>query len=363
MIRVEPIIGGVFPPWIEGDWRRLCAASFKPNFQLEYEMVEAWMRHLRGDWKLLLLLAYRSNSLLGIFPLMYLDQRRRGLLPFRRIRFLAGTHTDFSGILADTSDVEDVAGACMRWLQSGEFRWELMVLDDIEGRNPAAAAIADALGKCGARVDRHEGRYLYIDLAQPWEKLWADVSKKFVRRNVSLARNRLMKAGQWSVLDHPGWSVDRVIEEAARIHQPRQAELGRGSSYEDRAWREFARAAMLHQAKSGRLRTHWLELDGTCIAYLIGFVDASVYYAWNMAFLPDFAQFYPSRFLFAEVIRQCHEKRLTRFSFMRGESEYKEKWTSRSEPNLRFAVRNTKHLYGRIIHSLERASGSSRPSP
>lgn len=349
----DPIFAPQIPAALAGSWERLCAQSATPSFQYDLAYQGAWLELLAGDWKPLLLSVKDSGDVRGIFPLMYRDRRRRGIMPYREIRFLGHEVTDFSVVLARPADAKSVVHAALDWLFSGAFRWEWLRLDDIPEDNPAAGAIGNWLQGRGIPFMLDTGKYYYIPLDREWDEVWGATSRKFVRRNVNLARNRLARSGSWRLVADPDWDTGRIIEEAVAIHQPRQVQLSRESAYSNPDYRRFAERVLACNRDASRLRSHWLEAEGRLIAYLLGFEQDGVYYAWNMAFQPAFAEYYPSRLVFAEVVKECHDKGLREFNFMRGEAEYKAKWTPYFRGNLRFTVRNTGHFYGRLVHALE----------
>ena len=352
-MNVEPVFCATLPASLAPAWGRLLEHSHRPTFQYEFDYMAAWTELLRRDWKPLILLAKEDGALRGIVPLMYRDEKRRGVLPYRRIRFLGSEMTDFSVILARPEDTAAVVHTSLTWLFKGGFRWERLILDDLAEGNPAIGAIEDFLNDNGIEFDLHVGRYYFVDLDQPWDAVWKETSKKFVRRNVNLARNRLSRSGNWRVEANPDWDAQRLVGEAARIHAARQEDLDRESLYADAPARTFVERLIGHNQTKGRFRSHWLMFEGQLIAYIFGFEERGIYYAWNMAFLPAHAHFYPSRFLWARLIRECHERKLREFNMMRGESEYKPKWTKSSRGNLRFTVRRKDHVYGRFVSFLE----------
>ena len=86
MLRIEPLFFEEPPVELEGPWQELAEQAFAPSFQLEFPVVSSWCRNLRAGWQPFVLLAREGDAVRGILPLMYLDERRRGFLPYRRIR-------------------------------------------------------------------------------------------------------------------------------------------------------------------------------------------------------------------------------------------------------------------------------------
>jgi CelD/BcsL family acetyltransferase involved in cellulose biosynthesis len=67
-----------------------------------------------------------------------------------------------------------------------------------------------------------------------------------------------------------------------------------------------------------------------------------------MAFDPNYSNLYPSKLLLYELVKYCHANNLKEFHFMRGETDYKSKWTKTHRINYRFTFQNRKSLYGKI---------------
>jgi len=353
MVAIEPRFGFDVSGDIAAAWPRLQAASPGPTFQLDPEHLGAWVRHLGAGHAPLLLVAREGREIVGIVPLMGRDWRRRGLLPFRSVRFLGDSNADHAPLLADAARAAQVMAAALGWLFEGGWRWEALLLDNMTADHPAAAAAGAWLAEHGVAHVATEGRYYYVDLARPWHEVAGETSRRFVRKNVNLARNRLARAGGYDVASTTRWEPGRVLAEAAPLHEARQAALGRASLLGDPRGRAFVADVIAHHTGRGRFRAYWLRHAGRTIAYMLGFEEKCSFYAWNMAFDPAFARFYPSRLLIHEILLDCHARGLAEFDFMRGEADYKPKWTTRFRPRVKLAVRNRTTVYGRALHFLE----------
>ena len=353
-MKVEPVFFSKLPQDIKPTWDHLLSRSFRPNFQYDFEYMLAWTEHLREQWSPFLLLVKEGDTVKGIVPLMYMDEKRRGVLPYRRIRFLGSTRTDFSTVLAESRDMAEVINASLNWLFSGNLRWELLILDDLMEGNPAVEALRAWLEASSVEYSIDEGKYYFVDLDRPWEEVWQETSKKAVRRSINLARNRITKAGNWEMIIDPEWDMEKIVAEASPMHIERQEELDRDSFYMDPDSIAFLQKIFKHNRERGIFKSCWLLFEDHYIAYMLGFEKDNVYYAWNMAFNPDYASFFPSKLLLFELIKDCHNKKLTEFSFMRGEGEYKAKWTKHYRVNYRFNIKNTQSLYGKTISLLEK---------
>lgn len=353
MTVIEPLFGFDLTPALADAWRGLQRVTAGPTFLHDLEHVRAWLDH-RGDGvKPLLLVARRDGAVAGIVPLMHADRRRKGLLPYRSVRFLADL--DYAPLLAAPADAAEVVAAALAWLFESGWRWESLTLDNLVAGTPGAAAARAWLERRRVAHAAADGAYFHVDLARPWQEVMADTSRRFVRKNVNLAKNRLARAGGYEVEAVTGGDAQRVVATAAPLHAARQAQLRRPSFLAAPSGRAFLEKVVAHHAARGRFRAYWLRHGGRVIAYMIGFEEAGRYHAWNMAFDPAAAEYYPSRLLIHEILADCHARGVREFDFMRGEADYKLKWTSRFRPRQKLVVRNRATIYGRALHFLETA--------
>ncbi len=354
MMTVEPVFFSKLPKRISSIWNQLLDRSPSPTFQYDFYPIWAWTQYTRKDWHPFLLKVKKENSVKGLFPLMYRNEKRRGLLPYRRIRFLGYNFTDFSTVLSANQDLEKVTIAALEWLFSGEFRWELLILDDLVENNPIVNTLHTWLATHINSYHVVKGKYYYINLEAPWEAIWQQTSKHFVRSNINNAKNRITKAGStWKITINPYWDTEKLIAKASLIHIKRQQEKNRMSFYAEPDSKAFITKMIEYNKKKGRFRSYWLQCDNNEIAYIFGFEQNRVFYYWNVAFHPEYARFYPSRLLLFKAIQDCHKRKLKEFNLMRGETDYKSKWTQSNRVNYRFIIKNTKTLYGKMIVFLE----------
>jgi len=353
MIRVRPIFFSHLNNNLSVVWNLLLNQSCFPTFQYDFEYMSAWCKYLSGDWKPFLLMVEEDNKTIGIFPLMHRDIKRRGILPYRWIKFLGFNKTDFSLVLASDINLPKVIDASLKWLFSGNFRWELIVLDDIVEGNPLVDAIKFWLEDHNKEFELKQGKYYYINMRREWEDIRMEMSKKAIRRSINLARNRITKAGPWKLITDPEWSANLIINEASKMHIARQEVLQRGSLYSEEEEKNFLRTIINHLRKNRIFRSHWLQFENKYIAYMIGFEQKNIYFAWNMAFQPDYSHFFPSKLLIFEIIKESYEKKIEEFNFMRGESEYKKDWTKQYRANYRFIIKNTNSIYGKVASFID----------
>jgi CelD/BcsL family acetyltransferase involved in cellulose biosynthesis len=196
----------------------------------------------------------------------------------------------------------------------------------------------------------------FIDTSQgDWDAYLVTTSKKFVRRDLPRIERRLAEIGEVTVQADRRPDIGMLLDDLTAIHAARQSELGRPTLYADSRYRAFLNEALSSFAAEGRLCVWTLRLGSRIAAYLIGFIDNGVFYAWSMAHDPEFGGVSPGKVLWARVIRECFEDpEIKEFSMMRGDTAYKLKWAPQSRDLLDVRVRNLSTRRSALINRLRR---------
>ncbi len=325
-----------------------------PPINICGQYILSFDKFLKESWHPLFIEILKQNVTIGILPLMFRNDFRKGVIPYRRIRFFGSTFSDFNCVYGNAGNLETVIEESFDWLFKSGFRWEEMILDDLLDSSLAVNHIHNYLAKKQITFKAEKGQYFYIRLDRPWADVINGMSKSFVLKNIRLAKNRINAAGQWEIIYKPLLNADEILNKASPIHTERQKSLSRESAFLNAETFDFYKAIISYFSGRDQFQTFWLNLRGKPIAYMLGFCLDKTFYWWNTAFNPDFSGLYPSRFLQYHVLEYMHQNGYNEFNFMRGESGYKDKWTDTTRINWRFRIRNNRTLYGRLLSSLDK---------
>jgi len=118
----------------------------------------------------------------------------------------------------------------------------------------------------------------------------------------------------------------------------------------DQANRDFLTRYCQLSLEKGWLDYSTINLNGTRIAYLLGFLYDKKYYAYSMAFNEDFHEASPGKLLLNEKIKWCFEnaESVQEFDFLRGGTYVKSLWTSDIRKHIRIVFFNNS-LYSNLI--------------
>lgn len=332
------------------DIENLSKYSDVPQINITAVFLEAFNKFLIADWEPLFVkvINVESGEVLGIVPLMFHSLKRKGVLPYRVIKFFGSTFSDFHDIYSKQENKDIVIASVLDWLFA-KFKWQEIILDDLLDSASINEPLLNYLNSHNLRYSHEKGKYFYISLIRDWNEIESDTSKSFVWKNVRLAKNRINKAGNWEIEYNPLLNEDEILNKVAPIHINRQEALGKESVFKDQLYISAYKKIIQHALQLEQFQTFWLRFDGKDIGYMLGFYLKGVFYWWSTGFLEEFKKYYPSRLLQFYVLKHMHENGYKEFNFMRGESGYKDKWTKTSRTNHRIRVYNNKNLYGKAI--------------
>jgi hypothetical protein len=207
--------------------------------------------------------------------------------------------------------------------------YKRVILHEITQRHFDFSALQDAMI---IRVAKR--KCPYINLAGGWEKLHQEVGKKLVR-NIRQYGNKAKEAGiTFSVFPSKRIALQERInglETAAGFHKVRMHALKQESKFTPEAFAAYhktvldnAENCVIIQAKNSQ---------GAYIAWYYGLINKRRFSWFNGGYHPDYLQYSIGTLLVANLIDFALENGLALFDFLRGNEEYKQKWTKAFDTN------------------------------
>jgi CelD/BcsL family acetyltransferase involved in cellulose biosynthesis len=357
---------GVTTTWLDSldglrqSWNELAEKCPTSHPQYLFDWVEPWWRLIGSCQHSLFSVRVDSGArTAAIAPLMLVRRRARGLVTLREVQWLASGPSDQNDIIS-AGAARDAGAAMADHLIRFRRSWDELHLDCVPEASEAVEGLLEALRgglKCVVSVKRAPS--YYIDTGSgDWAEYLATTSKKFVRRDLPRVRRRLEELGELVIRHDRGADVGDLLSVAAAIHRARQDELGRESGLADERYAAFVAEALEGLRRLGMLSVWTLHVGQDIGAYLIGFETGGVFYAWNMAHNPAYSVVSPGKVLWASAIQGCFEdKTISEFNMMRGDTDYKLKWTNASRNLLDVRVRNLATARSALLNRLRRPAG------
>jgi CelD/BcsL family acetyltransferase involved in cellulose biosynthesis len=328
------------------EWTDLLKLSERNELTLTPEWLLTWQRIYgpQQGRQLRIALFRDAGRLVGLAPLSRRCHWVRGVVPFRRLEFLASGEREGHGIcsnhlniIAERGAEETVAQRLAVALTDGTFgSWDEVVLPMMDGDGAMPALLATAFREAGLTVETTEtARAPYISLPKTWESYLKSLSSTH-RRQVTRA---LRAFDEWAA----GASrLDRVtdpadLEKATRVlidlHHARWEGDGQSGVFHSPSFLQFHDAIMRTLLERGQLELLRLTVRGEPVAALYGMTwgDKTIAYQTGRSVnVPNNVR--PGGVILAYAVRAAIEAGRREFDFLADEAPYKLQMATASRP-------------------------------
>ncbi len=316
-----------------------------------------------------------AGRLVGLAPLLRRRYWYGGLLPFRRLEFLAsgerrleGIYSNHLSVLAERGAEERVAGCLVQALMEGAFGgWDEVVLRMMSGDTPMPELLATASRAAGLEAELTvTARAPYIPLPATWDDYLRGLGPNS-RRNVqrSLRAFEAWSGGTMQVesVRSPA-DLPRGKQVLVRLHHARWTGMDPPGVFRALPYRAFHDRLMHDLAERGELELLWLSARGEPVAVLYGMAWGGKVYAYQTGRRTDVpGNVRPGAVLLALAIRRAIEAGRGEFDLLADEAFYKEQLTRQARPivQLRIARPSLLETARRAARALWRRSARNIP--
>ncbi|MDZ7267786.1 MAG: GNAT family N-acetyltransferase [candidate division KSB1 bacterium] len=328
---------------VHAEWNSVLAASGSENIHLRHEWLMSWATHLLPPGRLFVLRLRAGGETIGFAPLQIRRRRLRGMLPYRQLLFLGDPESDFADFIITRHRAEALQ-AILATLER-EDAWAEILLHNIPETSPNLPVLRELLAGKNASI-RPQTKCYYVDMQdKTWEQYLPTTSKSFVQQDLRRLYNHLRER-EWQVVESPLQDIPRELAIIHHLHGCSQQRKGRQSYYADERYRAFIAGMITNLNRLGAIRLFYLLIDQKPAAFVLGFVFQRVFYYWNIGFDSAFEKLSPSKVLLAEVMKRCFQTGMQEFNFMRGDSDYKTRWTGSFRLNFQLRWLRETGFYG-----------------
>jgi CelD/BcsL family acetyltransferase involved in cellulose biosynthesis len=345
-------------------WSALAERSFRNELSQSPDWLLTWWQvygPLQGR-QLRLGFFYQGDRLVGLAPLLRRRHWYHGVVPFRRLEFLAsgeppdqGIYSNHLSVLAEAGAEELVARALVRAIQEGAFGdWDETVLPMMSADTPMPGLLAGAFRGAGLAVDMTEtAQAPYIPLPTTWDAYLRGLSAN-ARRNVrrSLKALDARSAGGTRVE-----SVQRFADLEMgksilmKLHHQRWESAGQAGVFRMSSYLRFHDAIMRRLLARGDLQLTWLCVDNEPAAALYGMEWSGKVYLYQLGRRIDVAgRLRPGATLLALMIRKAIEAGHREFDLLADDAPFKRQLAPQARSLLRLRV-----AFPSLVESLRRA--------
>jgi CelD/BcsL family acetyltransferase involved in cellulose biosynthesis len=303
-------------------------ASRRPSPFDTFAYLTAFVAHdefEKPGQRLLLLLAFDGDELVGWLPLRRVPERLWGV-PFDAIQFLASHDNDRPRVIARPEDEARCAAAFYRYLFEVERGWSLLLLTEQD----ADSKLLDPGGALDPR------RYYLrrfpnnangtVDL--PYASL-AEYLRSFSkahRRNAERSVRRLMERGNLEVVSSSDPAALPVLLDLYLDLERRSWKAKIGGHIGRHPQRIAFFRQLIQPGQPFALAIHLLLFDGVPIAGFISGAFEGRLYGFEIAFDEGYRHFSPGNAMLLLLVRDAIEKRYRSLNLLGNYAYYKSRW-------------------------------------
>lgn len=337
------------------DWSRLLQLSGQRSIFLTWEWLFSWWQHFHHDKKLYLLCARENGEVVAICPFCLATEKtllgaKNALLKFMGTEKVSSEYLD---IICEPGRKAAVLERLMQYLLANKDEWDIF-------------SFSNALSDCSSlrllKQSAKQNGLLFTEQVQdicPYFTLpgaaaaFLQTLSKNMRYHVRRRARALEKTGvrYVSLADHE--DIKDRLDVLYDLHRQRWQDKQQTGNFVDQRVLDFHRTFSGMASVKGWIRLTFLQLDGQYIASLYGFEYADLFWYYQAGMNPEYHALSPGVVLFWLNIRESIDKGFSEFDCLRGDEQYKWRWTPSFRKTQTLKIYNS-GVRTFIIASLER---------
>jgi CelD/BcsL family acetyltransferase involved in cellulose biosynthesis len=318
------------------EWDDLLLRDKNASLFQTWEWVSAYRWGLGGRTKLVVLCVREGFRLVGLGPL---EVVRMYGLPLRRLQFVGTGVFDYLDFILDSDLENQTLAVTTKWIEENSSMWDLLDLQNLPQVSPSLqlAGYFDASDRL--RAELMEGEVCpYLPLADSWETMLGRFGKK-MRYNLGYHERVIRRDFKEVDLTTLGESeLSEGMDAFFRLHTMRWKKRWLPGVLTGERKQRFHREVAKSCLDNGSLKLHGLRLDGRLQAVLYCFEFNGKGYYYLGGFDPALSKYSLGTILTGFAIRKAIESGCSEFDFLRGNENYKSRWTKEYRTNSRFVL-------------------------
>jgi CelD/BcsL family acetyltransferase involved in cellulose biosynthesis len=354
-------------------WDELLSRSAADSFFLRHAWLAAWWRHF-GSGRMLRVIVAESDDgrIAGVAPWCHSTELDHRVLPVGEVSFLGryGVTGDYLDVFAEKGRESEVLRACLAGILR-DSRWDLLRVSDVLDGSPTLAQLLEEAPAHGLTAVPGTTKLCpYLPLPGTWDAFLASVSGN-MRSNLRRREKKLAALGV-RFEEARGAAIAPALDALFTLHGARWETKGLTGNFVDPRLRAFHHEIAPVFDREGAVGLWTAVLNGKPAAAIYGFRHRGRFLYYQAGFDPAFAEHGVGLALMGHAIKQSIAAGITEFDYLRGDEDYKKRWTDKARhtktfvfarPNLRgFAWRTLSSGKETAKRFLRRAPAPASPS-
>ena len=346
MLTVEKITTRESLHRLEGVWNSVLERSCANTLTLTWEWLSTWWDVFGEGRELYTLVVRDDEEIIAIAPLLRRTIQHYGLIPFRRLEFLASGEDEAEEICSEYLDFILVGGreeqaleTIFTYLQEEED-WDEILLTDIAGHSASVPLLNRFCERGRLKLEEIRNETgIYVSLPADWETFIECVSPTFrqrIKKDRKIAQEINAKL---SVVDGPE-GFEENYRALVRLHQMRWTSRGEPGVFSSNKFTRFHEMLAPRILAKGWVRLFILSVDDDPIAALYDFVYDNKMYYYQSGFDIEHNRIHsPGLLIRSYAIENAIESGLYECDFLKGDiSGYKAGWRGQTRSILQLRM-------------------------
>ncbi|HEX2865892.1 MAG TPA: GNAT family N-acetyltransferase [Ignavibacteriales bacterium] len=323
---------------IADEWAELFeAAPDTAPFQSPSWLI-TWWKYF-GNGRLWTIAVYNRRILVGIAPLYIFNYSGQNNI-LRQLTFIGTGNTDYMDILCRPEFESQSVQMILEFLTGSKDEWDVCDFQELRDfslllkiKLPEEFEInIISSGVCPVAV-----------LPESVNEYISRLPVSF-RKNTLRARRRLWDSGTLRLETAKEGNLEEYIDWLFRLHNARWNNRNMPGLLGENSLQNFHKDAAAKMFHSGILRLYVLRHNGKIIASVYSLIKNEKLYNYIGGFDPDLAKFSPGSVILLDIIEKAISEGIKEFDFLRGEEDYKYKWTTEERHNYRMLIKKKKNF-------------------
>lgn len=318
-------------------WDDLIKTSGKAHLFLSHEWIIVQVKNINPRDRLSVLLIYKDREVIGIAPLVLSRATIKGLYG-KVIQFIGDPFSDYGDFIIKDNR-EKVIDEIFNYLLNQAENWDFIDLKEIPEDSPHLKIIENVAKKYSLKNFRTISSVCpYITVNKSWEDFWEKTSRN-LKKDLKRKMNKAEKIGEinYGQIKEIRQN-EKLLKEFFEMHIKKWLDTDTPSRFENLEFRNLWKDLALNTANDGHFLMSILNLNQKTIASEFGFIYDKKYYSYNLTYDPDYAAISPGNILRKYYIQWCFKQGLEEIDFLRGEEEWKFRWTEEKRNNFREVI-------------------------
>lgn len=313
------------------EWTELLSRSASNSLFLQWEWQFRWWESFGGD--LFIVLITEDDRTIAILPFI---KRKSALLTI--LTMIGAPHSDYLDFIIEKGREKEVIRCFFNEFLNEHLAIKIIQLDSINQRSPNLDYLTNRFLHSFLRSGDRKKECPFIMLPDSWEAYLGSLSagmRYFIgRKERKMGKDFEVQIGIAGSREEVSTRMDQFILQ----HQGRWNKRQRPGAFHSDAFCAFHKKVSEYLFKKGHLKLYYLELNKRPVASYYIFQYQNNYYFYLSGFDPDFSRYSPGSVLMGAIIKDAISQGMDEFDFMRGESDYKFKWTTRKRVVVSFSL-------------------------